>query len=571
MHTTGYTGSAHYGGSFFTGAVEDGIEVSYSYSESNQTTDALEVGYSYGNTGDAGLTGLVYGSLNPYSQKIANNLPMWMDARKNRESIAQKLIGSWGSNIESVRSSYKEYRNNIFLTTANCYEDIWFGYSGLAFKGLRVYSPRFVNALYNSSFAFLGPKRYKSPDGWNVERDALSALVLSEDNAIFGSRSLFFDGSYGSASISQSSESNLNNGTLVFSTYIKAIDNTGTDFHDTDDAGLILTVKYIDEEIESIGVGFPKVADGNWSRISTKLPVKKEISSWQVVIRNRTNSQFYVDLPQLENNSFPTAWSPAANDIPPHLNGERTVTAVQVLFGGSEDHGKGDFVKKIEVLPATTEEAFRFPIIPTRVEKLSPKEFEGNSLNLTHSNRVNYYGENLALIWDVNESKLRQSALATPDVFESHFPADLVVLEDGKKQLDLRSVNSEDIAVKAVTIVGDLFYVITKEDYAGSSGYYLKMVEPRKKAESDTYLPSLGDIELPLELGGANFGEDGVSEDVIRLGIAKNLADVIFVDTDLDRRFYFKLRYDYYYADFGKRKLFCRENYTKTMGHLQVI
>jgi len=110
----------------------------------------------------------------------------------------------------------------------------------------------------------------------------------------------------------------------------------------------------------------------------------------------------------------------------------------------------------------------------------------------------------------------------------------------------------------------------SKEIYSGLTKYFLKFLKPDKVNYEDNFLQSWGDIEVKLELG-TNFGDVSIPEEITRIGICKNIPQVIFIDTDLNRRFYFKMKYDYFYADFSRRQIFCRENYVAQNGFLQVI
>jgi hypothetical protein len=573
-NTGAYTGFYHYGGELFTGHVSDGVEVLYTYVKSTPVFNTLDVGYQYEDTAnDANTTGVVTNGHSPFTQKIANNFPQWMDLRKDQNSVGQALIKAWAPNLESVEKSFTEYRKDQFLTRANLYDNITYGYSGLSFKGLNVYTPIFNNMLYNSSFSILGPKRYVKPDGWGVYRDNIKAVSFDEKNAIFGTRCLVLDGQYGKAEIKQSNEFTIIAGSATFSIYVKTDDTelSTAKYYEPSEAGIFFMLEYIDGSISSFGAGFPKNTKSNWARVAATGTIEKELHKYHVVIVNRVSGKFLVDLPQLENAKSPSSWTPSIIDTPVYANGGRTVAGVQAIYDNSVAEKSSGSAKKIEVLPLRTEDEFRNIKVPTRIEKFTPKEHSNPLLNLKYGRKVNYFEEVLPLMWKVNESKLVELSITTADVYSSHLPADMIKTENMDIVLDMSAINSADILVKAVTIVGNYFYVITYETYGGQGGYYLKIVEPIKKDATDTHLPSIGDIKLDLDLGSNNMGQDGLSEDVIRVGIAENIPDVIFIDTNLDRRFYFKLCYDYYYANFGTRRLFCRENYVKQKAHLQVI
>ena len=504
-----------------------------------------------------------------YTQAILNNFPQWMEMREKHTSVGHKLVQAWGCNLENTYEYYLDSRKDQFLSSADSYYDTTMAVSDLSFAEEKVYETDFRNLLYNSSFSMLGPKRYKKPDGWATSRDHLGAIRLSSEESLWGTHALVFDGSFGNAEIKQHREIALSSGRLNLSTYVKSPE-TGLSTEErwnADSAGIILVLRYTDDTVESYGIGFPKNTENKWVRASFSVGIRKEILNYEVIILNRTSLMYTVDLPQLEVNQVASNWTHSVSDTPVHSESRlRQIGGVQAVTR-REDNSS---IKKIEIFPLGSEEEFINIRIPTRIEKFSPKIDPKNSFNTVMGREINYFEEVIPIGWIVEDDKVLVKGTKLPDKFGKHLFADLYLDQAGDAYIDKTLVNSEQTKVKAITAYKGWLYAVAKENTGNEEHYYLKIGKPDKVLYEDNFLQSWGDIKLPIELG-TSFGFDSASEEISRIGICKSIPNVIFIDTTLDRRFYFKLRYDYFYADIVNRKLYCREDYSAENGLLQVI
>lgn len=540
----------------------DGIQVLYSYVEKDPTIAPVTISYAYSD-GVAGL-GRVQGCYPASAQLIANNFPQWMDMRKQKTSTGQKLISSWACNLEDANRLFEEYRKEEFLTKANQYNDIHIGVSELSFDDERVYEAKFRNFLFNSSFSQQAFRRSQRPEGWRVDRDSLNDLTMVDDDTIFGTYALKLDGS---VTVKQTRPVVLSGGYLTLSCYVKTVADTAKsteDRHDPSTAGLIALVTFADGTNESYGVGFPKNTQSAWVRAGITMTLSKEVSTVEVMIVNRSGDAYYADLPMLEASKTMGQWTPSFQDTPIQFGGLKRVTAAQILKSAPDEMT----VKKLEMFEVGSEGDFRNAIVPTRIEVLGGKKPLGQSVNSSLGRQINYHEEIQPVQWVAENGKIREKSLVTPDQWDLVLPRDLYMDENGDVWLD-NTLSDDNLVVKAVTSVNNHLYVVTQETYAGKTAYYMKVVRDAKLSPDKTYLESIADIELPIRLSG--FGPDSLVDDVSRIGICKNTPGAIFIDTSLGRRYYFQLYYDYYYADFGVRKLFCRENYLSQNAHLQVI
>jgi len=552
----------------YTSEFGEGLTVVYSYTERDPVITDTTIAYSYtdGSSDQSRVTGRRVGA----TQQIMNNLPHWMEMRLKHNSLGQRLTQAWAGNLEGAFEAYNDYRTDEFLATANVYPDVHLGVAEISFSDDRVYEPAFRNILFNSSFSMLAASRLQKPEGWNVSRNVLDALKFSTDHSLFGNRCLFLDGLEGSVDLKQSRDIIIPGGSLALSIYVRTDDNgrSTTATLDATEAGIILVVEYNDATVTTYGVGFPENTGGSWHRAALTATLDREVHSVTAMIVNRTDHQFYVDLPLLETGKKPTTWTPSSVDLPIYIeSGTREVTGVQAL-ADAED---GERVTKIEILPISTEGEFRDIRVPTRIEPFSPQRDPNNTVNLTLGRQVDFSRNSFPTLWTADSNQILEKSVLTNDRYISVLPADLSMDEFGDLFLDMTLVDNPDsILVKGTVVVDNLLYVVTKEAYAGKTAYYLKFVRIDKNFYEDTFVESLADVELPLELG-LKFGLGSTAEEVSRIGICKNIPDCIFIDTDLDRRFYFKLIYDYYFADLSTRKLYCRQNYQATNAHLQVI
>jgi len=562
--------SSLYSSYSITSIVGDGIEIAYSYSQVDPIISYLDISYNYNDPNDTSLIDVVYGRKAAYTQQILNNFPQWMAMRNDYDSNGSKLVNSWGQNLENVLDYYSISIKEKFLSTANTYIDLQLGLSELLGSGNKIYTPKLDNLLYNSSFSLKSVGRQKKPLGWAAKRNSINSIEYDTENSIFGNNGIRLVGSAGSSQLSQSVKAIVNSGPLTYTVYVKTLVDTelSTDeIYDANEAGLILSILYADSSIATYGIGFPKNTAGTWARASLTVNLQKETSIIDVHIVNRVSATYVVDCPMLSVSKTTTEWTASLTDMPITSSSQiRTVGGVQVIFDTLDSQP----AKKLEVIPTGSEFEFRYKDIPTRIEQAiiagSPEEF----LTSLYSRHINGYNELMPCSWVAVDGYIQESSATTPDIFSKRKPADLVRDYKGDIFLDKSLIEDSATTVKAVCAVENVLYVVTEETYAGSTKYYLKIVKPNVISYSDNYMPSIGDIEIPIQLG-SSFGPGSLSETIVRIGICKALPGYIFIDTSLDRRLYYKLYYDYYYADYNSRRVYCRENYSKENGRLQII
>jgi len=552
----------------FSSIVSDGIEILYSYNKVDPVVSYLDIGYTFtDSSNDNDLATIPLGWKTPTTQKILNNFPMWMELRKDYDSVGNKLASSWGMTLDRIISFYNTTRKDQFLYTADLYHDVNTGVSELSNNKEKIYSSSFRNFLFNSSFSMKAPARYQKPIGWTVSRSNVNNLSFNIEESVFGTSSLKLNGL---VTLKQTRELIIPSTPLTLSIFVKTKDTEllTTDTWPASEAGMVLIIKYADASIQTYGVGFPKNTLGKWARASLTVTQSKEINTVSVIISNkREDLSFVVDCPMLESSKNLAEWSPSILDVPLSSTASfRQVTGLQVLINAMDEN----HVNKIELLPLASEQEFKNYNIPTRILPVHVKSVPGNSINLSLGKQINFHGEVMPTIWKADLNQIIEQSSISPDVFGKHYPADVIMDEQGDKHLDLSLINDSGIKVKAVTVYNDHLYCVTKEIQYGVTRYCLKTVKPVKVSYSDTYLPSIGDIEIPITLGN-KFGIDAQDEEIVRIGISKNISDTIFIDTNVGRRFHYKLYYDYFFPDFINRKVYTRENYSAQNGFLQLI
>lgn len=520
------------------------IGVFYTYVEADPNISRTTISYAY-NDGTENSSP-VTGCRSAYTQAILNNFPRWMKMRKEHDSIGHKLVQSWGCNLEHTYQRYLESRSDQYLTSADSYDDVGLAISDLSFNEQRVYEAEFRNLLFNSSFSMLGAKRLKKPEGWTTSKDSVNSIVFSDTDSLWGSYAVVLDGSQGAAEMKQQREVVIASGKLNASMYVKSsgVDSSvsTTERWSADTAGIIMVVRYTDDTVESYGVGFPKNTEDEWVRASFSVSLIKEMLNFEFITVNRSDTKYFVDLPQVEINDRASNWTHSRKDFPVYSAGSiRQVGGVQVLVRTET----GQPVRKIELLPLDSEEEFTDIRIPTRIEAFSPDVDPKNAFTTSLGREINHFEEVMPTVYTAENDKILKKALKTPDRFGTHGLADLFMDEFGDLALDKTLVNSTNAKVKAVTAYKGWLYVVSKDTADDVTKYYLKIVKPDKVLYEDDFLQSYGDIELPLELG-RTFGISSSEEEVLRVGICRSVPNAIFIDTNLDRRFYFKLKYDYF-------------------------
>lgn len=550
--------------------VSDGIEIVYSYNVIDPAISSLDISFQFSDEDQSNYVDLIVGRKAPYTQQILNNMPMWMEMRKNYNSNGSKLVNAWGQNLERLIDLYATYKKDQFISTADLYNDIQATASELTGKGNKAYSSLFKNYLFNSSFSMKSPARHRKPLGWSANRDHIDCIEYDQQNSIFGSHGISFNGALGGSQLNQTRTISIPAGPLTLSIFVKTSQDTGgssSETWDAHEAGLIIDIMYIDSTVATYGVGFPKNTSNKWTRASLTTTLTKEVHKVDVHILNRTSYKYICDCPMLESSSAMSVWTPSLLDV--HIytgNTTRSVTGVQALFDSLDSLP----AKKIEVFPVGTESIFKNIKVPTRIEAFTIDGSPENYVNQLYSRHINFFEELMPTQWTASNGSIKESSYITPDIMSSRKPADIILTHDGDQYLDISLINDDAISVKAVCAYDDYLFVVTNETYVGRSGYYLKVVEPRVTDYDTVYMPSIGDIEIPIQLSGS-FGPQANTEDILRVGICRGYPNCIFIDTTLNRRLYFKLYYDYYYADFGVRRIYCRENYSSDNGRLQII
>lgn len=543
----------------------------YTYTEDNPSLGGATISTQ---TLDSNISNesIRYGFRAFSTQKIMNNFPAWINMREDHNSIGQSLVHSWAHHLDDTIALYDEYRADQFLATANTYKDINLGVSELSFQEENVYENKFINLIYNSSFSIQGAARLQKPEGWFVERDILDGLKFNRSQSLYGTHALELDNTNGNTSclLKQSREIQVNGGSINLSIFVKSIGSNGTTSNkfNPDEAGIILVLNYNDNTTKSFGLGFPENTEDKWARASFSVTIDKPVFKYEIIIINRTANKYIIDLPLLEKGTSASYWTPSPLDKPPYLEmSSRSVTGVQVLLGNNSS----STVLKREIFETTSQNEFKDVLIPTRLELTSTEIDPLNSFNLEFGKEVNYREEVLATKWFVAGTKIRQGSILTPDVYgEDLLPADLYLDESGNLLLDKSAIDSDNITVEAVTIYSNWLLAVTKETYLNKTRRVLKFIIPYKLTYEDTVMQSMGDIEIPLNLS-ANVLLNKPEATISRIGICKNKPFCIFIDTSNNQRFYFEMKYDYFYADLRKRKIFCRENYTLANSKLQII
>jgi hypothetical protein len=554
----------------FTGQVGESADIRYEYSATDEVVGSVHVGYIYEDgISDPDLAAVPINGVAPATQQIMNNLPAWMIMRQDKDSVGQSLMHSWGYNLEEMTRRYDQYRKDHFVSTANQYDDVDASISELVSRNDKIYSPRLNNLIYNSAFSIKAASRFQKPEGWGVSRSDIDAVSLSKNNTLFGAYSLKLDGTKGTVTLTQTRQAILPSGSFTYSIYVKTNDTglSTSDKWQEDEAGIVLTIQNTDNTITNYGIGFPKNTQGSWARVSITANSPKEIYKYSVHIINRIEYKFFVDLPLLEQSRSAGDWSPSLLDVPSYGDSSfRAVDGIQVLFNTRD----GQSTEKIELLPVSSEDEFKYISVPTRIERYYPKEDPLQFVSNGFGREITYFDFSEPTQWEISSDKLLKKGVDTPEEYATYTPVDTIIDQEGSPWLDIGLLNSGSVLVKAVTIVDDTFYVITKETYLNKTGYYIKFVKPYIANRSIEYLQALSDLPLDLKLG-KKYGIGHKSEDINRIGICKNLPGVIYVDTNLDRRFYYRLFYDYYYPDFSRRKFYCRYNYVADSGILQVV
>ena len=517
------------------------INVRYSYGKKPLYTATLGVGYSYGSECYTSIDPPHVGYKAPATQSIVNNLPQWMETRGSETSNGWQLTNSYGMALESLTDLVTKDMKNLFLATAD--RNLRSRY----YKGELTVDEIFLfdssrNLLSNSSFSRPDTARTRLPYEWtDYHKPASQTVFLDKTRKLKGTYAVRIDGR---GVISQLTDiSNLGAlDTITASVYFYT-DATAVD------VSLVLAVQDING-VNTLGETKYEGTAVGWNRLVVSVTVSEDSFLSQVTLRSNSSSSVWFDCAQLEDSSRASDWQASDVDKLSYVDPSIPLRLVEAYSN----------TDRVTIFPIGNVPEFTEVPIPTRIEFAQPAaiDFEPFS-SATHGRRVDFFNDVKIIDWIISSGKIAAvSSTSGFDILETYDIRDLRLYQN----LGYGTIADCLVTVTplATAMRDNLLFVACKEVYRGRTLRTLKVVYPRRPPAGETYLESLVDFELDLKFD-TTFGDNIKPEEIFSIGFSERDPNWLIVNTNLGRRLYFRMYYDYYFANLRTRAIYTLEQY----------
>jgi len=214
----------------------------------------------------------------------------------------------------------------------------------------------------------------------------------------------------------------------------------------------------------------------------------------------------------------------------------------------------------VTIFPIGNVPDFSEVLIPTRLSPAQPNPVALEPFtNKSFGRKVTFFDKASSIDWEITDSQIAATDSDNEhEVFNSYNIRDLTFFQGlGYGTIDDTKATITPIAS---AIRDDLLFVVAKETFRGRTITTLKILTQRKPPTDQTYLESFVDFELDLKFD-TTYGPDALTEEVLSIGFSERDPSWMVIDTTIGRRFYFRLYYDYYFADLTGRVIYTLERY----------
>jgi hypothetical protein len=516
------------------------VPVRYSYGKKSIRSASVTVGYSYGADCYTFIDPPMVGFKAAATQSMLNNLPQWMDMRQREGSRGWKMVNAWGMAQENLSNLSSRRLRNLFLSTTDRFLRHRLYRGDVTENELFEFAPS-RNLLFNSTLSMEGPARTRLPEGWtDYHKPTVQTITLVDFVSLVGSRSVKVAGA---GTLGQLVDiSGLGTADkMAASVYIKSDSAV--------DISLVLTIQGTSTDTISREERYTGTPTG-WHRLSLTVPANREVFEAQFVVRVNSSSVVYLDAPQLEVGSKASDWQGSDLDNLPYVGSTLPFRLVEAKSSS----------ERVTLFAVGDTEDFADILIPTRIsrEVPPPKDLEPFSSS-TLGKRVDFFNTATSVEWGITLGQVAErDANNVYEVFAKYDIRDLRFFQGQ----GYGTVADCDATISPITtaVRDDLLFVVCREGFRNRTIRTLKVLTPRRPPAGQTYLESLTDFELDLPFS-TTYGAGSIGEEVATIGFSEKDPSWMVLNTNIGRRFYFKMRYDYYFVNPDNRTLYTLENY----------
>jgi hypothetical protein len=299
------------------------IPIRYGYTKRQISTSSCSVAYGYTSAYEQSFTLPSVGYKAPATQAILNNLPQWMEMRKNTSSNGWRLTNSWGQNLEYVVDLTKVLVQEQFLSSADITQRSSIYFFSISNREL-LENTTFNNLLFNSNFSIRGPARTGMPAGWvRYNSGDRNSTYLVQDRSYIGSGSMVIEKS-GVFGQSVNMENRM----------IKDISASCYFLANSPEAevGLVVIAETIDGKAISAESNF-KGQSQQWQRLAAVIPVNNKVFRLHFVMQSKSQLPILFNAPKAEVSSQPSRWCKSSLDVLPYVDSASNFSQICAVSG----------------------------------------------------------------------------------------------------------------------------------------------------------------------------------------------------------------------------------------------
>ena len=284
------------------------VPIRYKYGSRQVTSSSISVSYGYNSANISDFNNKSTGTRAPATQAILNNLPQWMEMRKNTSSRGWSFVNAWGQNFEYVYQDTLDTLSELHLETTRKTQRSKVTSIDISDKGLLV-EKTFDNLLYNSSFTIRGPSRDGLPMGWQrYARDDKPRVFSIDARSYICPKTMVIDRI---GSIGQS----------IFMNEVSIKDITSSLYYYTEAAQvdfIMLSIIELFDGTTRINSHKIDTATSTWKRIHSTVSVNSKVYRIHFILHSNSSAPVYINAPKLEIGSMATKWCKANTDYLPY-------------------------------------------------------------------------------------------------------------------------------------------------------------------------------------------------------------------------------------------------------------
>lgn len=493
------------------------------------------------------------------TQRIANSLPQWMKARRERDSSTQKFLNPFGSRLDELNEQIELTLRNRFIELSNLNEPDQLRRVQIPLESAFQYPNQIVNHLLNGSFC-IRTSHDRLPDYWRSSGAGQASIV----GGILGDKAVQLSVGTGQSVTVYQEVKKLVRAGEVWGFYVWHISQATGLVAPATGFGLEIVGTHKDGSTETLRASFTADTGGYPKRALVRSAFSQDVVKWEfrVVVTNSApfpiTTPVTVDMAMAAEGSRVVDWRPHILDNYPYIDYYDRFAPVV-----SEHGTRAQFVERFK--------DFWMKAVPTRAGSpqllssggtIDPTPSPGADGFAIHSTtgehrEVDFWKQEWYHRWQIgydgSNPRVRAYGLDAQDVIG---PFDLAFRNYRNWFEDGASWTPEAMT----SFNGYLWAVIKKQDHLGSTRRYLAVIDPKFPRPIPSYL----EVTAMIELTGIS-----TSTSLSRAEVKFSDQQWLYVG-DGASQWTYRLYYDYFLVDYNRKLMYFREDYEQVVPQLTV-